>query len=75
MAGFTISERIPLNSSNSLQSSMPRKPSGKKNAKGRRELGGLTGTVDWTIPRKLTQKLEKGSPGQAGTLRNILAGG
>eukprot|EP00972_Heterocapsa_arctica_P074069 10934394-Heterocapsa_arctica.AAC.1 len=25
----------------------------------RRDLGGLTGTVDWTIPRKMMKQLEK----------------
>eukprot|EP00972_Heterocapsa_arctica_P039574 5829514-Heterocapsa_arctica.AAC.1 len=38
-------------------------------------MDGLQGTVDWTIPRKMMRHLEKSSPGQAGTLRSILAGG
>eukprot|EP00972_Heterocapsa_arctica_P086239 12712500-Heterocapsa_arctica.AAC.1 len=47
----------------------------EEGGKGRRDLDGLHGTVDWTIPRKLMRHLEKSSPGQAGTLRNILSGG
>ena len=47
----------------------------EKAAKNRRDLEGLTGTVDWTVPRKMMRGLEKSSPGRAGTLRNILAGG
>eukprot|EP00972_Heterocapsa_arctica_P034494 5078328-Heterocapsa_arctica.AAC.1 len=47
----------------------------KKATLGRRDLDGLEGTVDWTIPRKLMKQLEKNTTGDAGALRNILAGG
>eukprot|EP00972_Heterocapsa_arctica_P068490 10118873-Heterocapsa_arctica.AAC.1 len=41
----------------------------------RRDLGELQGVVDWTVPRKMLRKLDSSSPNDAGTLRNILAGG
>eukprot|EP00972_Heterocapsa_arctica_P033445 4924494-Heterocapsa_arctica.AAC.1 len=41
----------------------------------RRDLGGLSGPVDWTVPRKMLKGLDQKSPSDAGTLRNILAGG
>eukprot|EP00972_Heterocapsa_arctica_P058548 8636571-Heterocapsa_arctica.AAC.1 len=47
----------------------------KKATLGRRDLDGLEVTVDWTMPRKLMKQLEKNAPGNAGALRNILAGG
>eukprot|EP00972_Heterocapsa_arctica_P081662 12037216-Heterocapsa_arctica.AAC.1 len=47
----------------------------KKAAFGRRDLDGLKGTVDWTIPRKVLKRLENTAPSDAGALRNILAGG
>eukprot|EP00972_Heterocapsa_arctica_P034082 5017567-Heterocapsa_arctica.AAC.1 len=43
--------------------------------KARRDPRGLSGTVDWTVPRNMLRKLDKVSPNDAGTLRNILAGG
>eukprot|EP00972_Heterocapsa_arctica_P079675 11739280-Heterocapsa_arctica.AAC.1 len=47
----------------------------EKAALGRRDLDGLKGTVDWTIPRKILNRLESTAPGDTGALRNILAGG
>eukprot|EP00972_Heterocapsa_arctica_P105156 15495613-Heterocapsa_arctica.AAC.1 len=47
-----------------------------KNAvKKRRHLDGLTGQVDWTIPRKMLKQLDAKAPNDPGALRNILAGG
>eukprot|EP00972_Heterocapsa_arctica_P100360 14799799-Heterocapsa_arctica.AAC.1 len=43
--------------------------------KKRRDLDGLTGPVDWTIPRKMLKHLDAKAPNDAGALRNILAGG
>eukprot|EP00972_Heterocapsa_arctica_P023983 3532430-Heterocapsa_arctica.AAC.1 len=43
--------------------------------KARRDLRGLQGLEDWTVPRKMLGKLGTSSPNDAGTLRNILAGG
>eukprot|EP00972_Heterocapsa_arctica_P103213 15210493-Heterocapsa_arctica.AAC.1 len=43
--------------------------------KARRDLRGLKGLVDWTVPRKMLRKLDTSSPNDAGTSRNILAGG
>eukprot|EP00972_Heterocapsa_arctica_P004461 662736-Heterocapsa_arctica.AAC.1 len=43
--------------------------------KARRDLQGLEGLVDWTVPRKMLRKLDTSSPNDAGTWRNILAGG
>eukprot|EP00972_Heterocapsa_arctica_P017662 2611211-Heterocapsa_arctica.AAC.1 len=43
--------------------------------KARRDLRGLEGTVDWTVPRKMLRKLDISSPNDAGILRNVLAGG
>eukprot|EP00972_Heterocapsa_arctica_P070214 10372851-Heterocapsa_arctica.AAC.1 len=43
--------------------------------KKRRDLDGLTGSVDWTIPRKMLKHLDAKALNDAGALRNILAGG
>eukprot|EP00972_Heterocapsa_arctica_P114153 16441026-Heterocapsa_arctica.AAC.1 len=47
----------------------------EKAVRQRRDLNGLKGTVDWTIPRKMLKKLDATAPNDAGALRNIIAGG
>eukprot|EP00972_Heterocapsa_arctica_P065379 9651650-Heterocapsa_arctica.AAC.1 len=47
----------------------------RKAAKQRRDLDGLSGPVDWTVPRKMLNKLDATAPNDAGALRDILAGG
>eukprot|EP00972_Heterocapsa_arctica_P037828 5568863-Heterocapsa_arctica.AAC.1 len=43
--------------------------------KARRDLKGLKGAVDWTVPRKMLRKLDVKPRNDAGTLRNIMVGG
>eukprot|EP00972_Heterocapsa_arctica_P066156 9760263-Heterocapsa_arctica.AAC.1 len=47
----------------------------QKAVKQRRDLDGLSGPVDWTIPRKMLKKLDATASNDVGALRNILAGG
>eukprot|EP00972_Heterocapsa_arctica_P000271 38839-Heterocapsa_arctica.AAC.1 len=47
----------------------------KKAVKHRRDLDGLQGVVEWTIPGKMLRKLDATAPNDAGALRNIFAGG
>eukprot|EP00972_Heterocapsa_arctica_P020655 3046083-Heterocapsa_arctica.AAC.1 len=47
----------------------------KKAAVARRDLGGLQGVVDWTVPRAILKTNDISSPADTATLRNILAGG
>eukprot|EP00972_Heterocapsa_arctica_P060539 8931538-Heterocapsa_arctica.AAC.1 len=46
----------------------------KKAVKMKRDLDGLSGSVDWTVPRKMLKKLDATAPNDARALRNILAG-
>eukprot|EP00972_Heterocapsa_arctica_P046086 6799487-Heterocapsa_arctica.AAC.1 len=47
----------------------------EKAVRERRDLDGLKGVVDWTIPRKTLKRLDATAPNDAGALRNIIAGG
>eukprot|EP00972_Heterocapsa_arctica_P068800 10168205-Heterocapsa_arctica.AAC.1 len=47
----------------------------EKAVRQRRDLDGLKGIVDWTIPRTMLKRLDATAPNDAGALRNVLAGG